>query len=256
MTQVDRARDQKRDGADMFSKLVKALFSKQESPAAAVRSNDSVRHESAPKTEGVFSGVILPRRMPTELECQVSGDLQADIQVINPSREDVRGAAVLPQGSLVAIWTDFRGKDGKSVEAYFIGRDAHCHGPYVLLRAKHDSLYLFEQVKSYMQGLPGVTDRPANSTSMDDVSAVIHFPREENFWGGWSDKKQFQRVLEAMVLPPGDIDTVKITRLSLRSVKVGQVAGTDRLGDQPYNLSLLGSQINITVSRGALPQAA
>jgi hypothetical protein len=239
----------------MFSNLVKALFGKQESRAAAGQSDDSAHPESALKTDGAFSGVIVPRRIPTELECKVSPDLRADIQVINPSRDDVRGASVLPQGTLVAIWTEFRAKDGKSVEAYFIGRDSHYHAPYVLLRAKHSSLYLFEQVKSYVEGFPGVTGRPSNTIGSDNVSVVIHFPREQGFLGGWSDKKQFQRVMEAIALPPDGADTVEITRLSLRSVKVGQIAGTDRLGDRPYEMRLLGSGVNITVSRGALPQA-
>lgn len=235
----------------LFSNVLKSLFGRREEPASA-----GVSPSSSPTADRSLRDVILPRRPSTRMESEICGDLRAHFDVSNPSREDLKNAGTLLQGSLHAIWTELHGRDGAGVDATFVGHGAHREAPYVLLRAKHASLYLFEAVKAHLQRLEGATVERENTVSKDDVSIVIQFPREGGFSEPFSDRRQLRRVLELVALPPADVDTVAVTRLILHSVPVKSVVGIDRLGDHPYEVSLSCSTPRISVRREPLPAAA
>jgi hypothetical protein len=231
------------------SSFFKGLFGRGDVGVSAHSTHDA-NSERAPLRE-----LTLPKRPATRMESEVCADLRVHFDVSRPTREDLLNAMTLPQGSLHAIWTELRGAHGACVDAFFVGHGGHYQAPYVLLRAKGTSFYLLERVKAELQALPGAAAEQ-HSVSPDDVSVIVRFPRETGLFEATSDRQHIRRVAQLIALPPAEVDSVLVTRLILHSVPVKSVAGVDRLGDQPYTVSLACSTPRVSVSRDSLPAAA
>lgn len=222
----------------MFHRIIRALF-----PTPQTTQPTSYSEQD----------LVLPQRGMTKMEKELGGLTKASIEIIGPTTADIEGMSKLPQGSLVAIWTEAHFDKESSVEVIFVGRDAHSNAPYALLRAKNKDMYALEQVRRSLQARLDVLRLEELSVSKNESSCIARFPREMGLVGMFSDKQLYARALRLLTDPSGfGAEEIRPTRLVLHPGDISWVARVNRLGDAPYTVALDSSKprVLITLEKG------
>jgi len=203
--------------------------------------------------EGVknaFDRMSLPERSLTKMEEQLNAADRADVHVINPTLSDIVSLARLPQGSLIAVRLDVRYMHGHSVSAFFVGREAHDKGPYILLRAAKGSVYQLSLLQRSISERFEISASEEISHSPDESSVIIHSVRERGDERNHSDKRTLQRAMRLITDPAVfGAEVAHPTRVVLRDLPVAWFAPLNRLGDAPYTMDTSKPQKLITIDR-------
>lgn len=188
-----------------------------------------------------LAGLQLPPAHRTKAELDLAGVPSASIHIDKPSAEALRAFAEQHHGFLLSVWTDFHFSDGSKVRAVFVGREAHCNGPYIKFDASSlVGLYHLQDLVTKLSEKFGVTPSSDFSNYPDGVSLILHLNREDflSFVSN-PDRRILNEVLALYRCPLlVGADKVDFVALHTNDMQTRRVFKNAAVGDLPYRVDL------------------